>query len=294
MKEIFPFYSIGDFLNRPHEKLDFEIVRFENMVDPDVDDIHKHTFYEIQWIEKGVTKQTIDFVEYKVLPYSLFFISPGQVHSFEEWKGLKGGNIFFTDEFLKFQNSNIELLYEFSFLDNNYSSPIIQLTERNFEKFGVILKLMLDENSRKSASLLVLQSLLKVFLIEIQRMINGKSKSLIPSRNIVIFKTFKSLLDRNFLNHWTARDYARNLEISSHHLNFVCTQLTGQTTTELMRKRSILEAKRLLTFSNKKVTEISKILGYTDLAYFGKVFRNSTDMSPLDFKNKFSEKYRIN
>lgn len=294
MNAIFPFYSIGDFLNRPSEKIDFAMVRFEEMEEPNVDEIHKHTFYEILWIEKGATKQTIDFNEYEVLPGSLFFISPGQVHSFDEWEGLQGGTIFFTEEFVLLQNANPQLLYEFSFLDNPHSSPVIHLNSVEFEKFQVLLTLMNAENARSNHSLLVLQSLLKVFLIEIQRQLDQKIKNKIPPKNLILYKKFKSLLEKNVLNHWKSRDYAREIDVSAHHLNFICKQLTDSTTTGLIRERTILEAKRMLIFSEKKVTEIAKILGFTDLAYFGKVFRNVTKMNPLDFKKKFSEKYRIN
>ncbi len=94
MKELFPFYSIGHFINQPTNSTDFEIMRFNEMEEPDVDDIHKHSFYEILWTEKGISKQTIDYKEYEVLPNSLFFISPSQVHQFEEWKPLTGGYNF--------------------------------------------------------------------------------------------------------------------------------------------------------------------------------------------------------
>jgi AraC family transcriptional regulator, transcriptional activator of pobA len=64
MKELFPFYSIGHFINDPTNQTEFEIMRFDKMEEPNVDDVHKHTFYEILWTEKGISKQTIDFVEY--------------------------------------------------------------------------------------------------------------------------------------------------------------------------------------------------------------------------------------
>lgn len=53
-----PFYSIGHFINQPTNKTEFEITRFETVDEPDVDDLHKHTFYEIIWIEDGQSRQT--------------------------------------------------------------------------------------------------------------------------------------------------------------------------------------------------------------------------------------------
>ena len=54
---MFPVYSIGHFINEPDNPTNFEITRFESMAEPDVDDPHKHTFYEILWIEEGLKQE---------------------------------------------------------------------------------------------------------------------------------------------------------------------------------------------------------------------------------------------
>ena len=139
MKDLFPFYSIGHFINQPTNQTEFEIMQFDKMEEPNVDDIHKHTFYEILWTEKGISKQTIDYKEYEVLPNSLFFISPNQVHQFEEWKPLKGGTILFTEDFYLLNHNNKDKLFELSFLDNFYINPCIKLNKRNFAEVKKLL-----------------------------------------------------------------------------------------------------------------------------------------------------------
>ncbi|MFT4153759.1 hypothetical protein [Parafilimonas sp.] len=85
MKDIFPFYSIGRFINQPANPTEFEILQFDKMEKSNVNDFHKHCFYEILCAEKDKSKQIIDCSGYEVKPNSLFFISPNQVHHFEEW-----------------------------------------------------------------------------------------------------------------------------------------------------------------------------------------------------------------
>ena len=82
MNELFLSYSIGHFINEPGNPTDFEILHFEKMNEPEVDEIHKHTFYEIIWTENGRSRQTIDYKEYEVLPNSLFLYLPTEVHQF--------------------------------------------------------------------------------------------------------------------------------------------------------------------------------------------------------------------
>ena len=71
-------------------------MRFDDMEEPEVDDLHKQTFYEIIWIEKGKSRQVIDYVDYEISPGSLFFISPGQVHQLKRDKDSSGSIIIFS------------------------------------------------------------------------------------------------------------------------------------------------------------------------------------------------------
>ena len=69
--------------------------------------------------------------------------------------------------------------------------------------------------------------------------------------------------------------------------------VTGKTVSEVIRARSMLEAKRLLTFSNLTVTEIAAQLNYFDNSYFSKIFRAETRKTPAAFQKEMSDKYRI-
>lgn len=292
MNDLFPFYSIGHFINQPTNRTEFEIMRFEEMEEPDVDDIHKHTFYEILWTEKGISKQTIDYKEYKVLPNSLFFISPNQVHEFEEWKPLKGGTILFTADFFLLNHNNKDKLFELSFLDNFYANPCIQLSKKNFADIKQTIDFIAQEQKRKDKSDSITQSLLHILLSQVQRCIDSDSSQTVSKKYLILFKQFKTLLDKHFSENKTTAFYAKQLHVTAHHLNLICKTVTGKTASEVIRARSILEAKRLLTFTDKTVSEIAFELNYTDSSYFAKTFKLETNQSPIAFKNQMSEKYR--
>lgn len=291
MKLSFPNYSIGHFINQPGNQTEFEIMQFEQMEEPNVDDIHKHTFYEILWTEQGTSKQTIDYVEYEVLPKSLFFISPNQIHQFEQWEHLIGGTILFTEDFFLLNHNNKDKLFELSFLDNFYANPCIQLNTNNFEDILLTIKLINKEQKRNDKNITITQSLLHVLLAQIQRCVDSEAP--ISKKYLVQYKYFKNLLEEHFLDpHSSADFYANQLNITAHHLNLILKNITGKTTTEVIRERSILEAKRLLTFTDHTINEIAAYLNYFDSSYFSKLFRLTTGKSPLSFRNEMSEKYR--
>lgn len=285
-------YGIGHFINQPANPTAFEILRFEKMEEPDVDDFHKHLFYEILWTENGKSRQIIDYNEYEVGPGSLFFISPNQVHHFEEWKPLKGGTILFTEDFYLFNRSDKDTLFELSFLDNLYSNPCVTFTKRGFAEIRQIIHQIEAEQKREDKVPAIIQSYLHILLALVQRHIDGSNKSRTSGKYLIAFKRFKNELEEHFFENKTAGFYADKLNITPHHLNLVCRAIANNTATGIIRARSILEAKRLLTFSDKTVSEIAFELNYTDSSYFARAFKSHTHQTPLDFRNEMSGKYR--
>lgn len=293
MKDLFPLYSIGHFINEPTNPTEFEIIQFDNMEEPNVDDLHKHSFYEVVWTESGTSRQAIDYKEYEVLPNSLFFISPNQVHRFEEWRPLKGGTILFTEDFFLLNHNNRDILFELSFLDNLYANPCIQLDENNFAEVKQTIDLIAKEQRRRYKSQAITQALLHVLLAQVQRCVDIASENPVPKKHLVLFKQFKKLLDKHFAENKTTSFFAGQLHITAHHLNLITKSVTGSTASKVIRERSILEAKRLLTFSDLTVTEIATQLNYFDSSYFSKLFKAETNKAPAAFKIEMSEKYRI-
>ena len=48
----------------------------------------------------------------------------------------------------------------------------------------------------------------------------------------------------------------------------------------------IEEAKRLLTQSSRSVTDIAGSLGFREVKYFDAIFKKSTGMTPVTYRNK--------
>lgn len=293
MKDIFQMYNIGHFINQPHNPTEFEILRFDEMAEPNVDDFHKHSFYEILWTEKGKSRQIIDYNEYEVKPNSLFFISPNQVHHFEEWKPLSGGTILFTEDFYLLNRTNKDTLFELNFLDNLYSNPCIEFSKKSFADVANIIYQIEAEQKRKDRNTSIIQAYLHILLAQVQRHIDTTNPSVVSKKYLIQFKQFKQVLENHFWENKTANFYAEQMHITPHHLNLICKAITNNTATDIIRARSILEAKRLLTFTDKTIAEIAFELNFSDGSYFAKTFKSFTNQTPNDFRTQMSEKYRI-
>ncbi|WP_255155471.1 AraC family transcriptional regulator [Ferruginibacter sp. HRS2-29] len=83
--------------------------------------------------------------------------------------------------------------------------------------------------------------------------------------------------------------FARELNITTSHLNDSVKQITGYSCTYWLQDAMITEARRLLYYTNNDVKEIAFTLGFEDPAYFSRLFKKMTGETALAFRNKFRE-----
>ena len=55
---------------------------------------------------------------------------------------------------------------------------------------------------------------------------------------------------------------------------------------KLINDRIILEAKRMIRYSDLRIKEIAFDLGFKDDSYFAKLFKRNVGMSPVEFREK--------
>jgi AraC-like DNA-binding protein len=198
----------------------------------------------------------------------------------------------FTEDFFLQNQQNKDKLFELSFLDNIYFNPNLLLQCQDYITFKNYIDLLVSEKKRAIPNREILQSLLHILLLQVQRSIETANNVNATKRSIVLFKRFKTMLESNFTQALTPAYYAQQLNITQHHLNRIVKEITNKTTTNVIKARTILEAKRLLTFTDKTISEIAFELSFTDSSYFAKTFKSVTKKTPQAFKVEMSEKYR--
>jgi AraC family transcriptional regulator, transcriptional activator of pobA len=97
---------------------------------------------------------------------------------------------------------------------------------------------------------------------------------------------FRALVEEHFRTERSPEFYASEMGLTVQRLNRYCRLFTDRTAAQGIRDRLILEAKRLLAFSGLSISQVAYELGYTDPAYFSRVFRKETGEAPADFRAK--------
>jgi AraC-like DNA-binding protein len=107
-----------------------------------------------------------------------------------------------------------------------------------------------------------------------------------------IASLFIELLERQFpiaspeqrLTLRSPSDYAGRLAVHVNHLNKTLRDATGQTTTELLARRVLQEAKILLTHTDWTVSQVADSLGFAEVAHFSGFFKRHASISPAAFR----------
>lgn len=105
-----------------------------------------------------------------------------------------------------------------------------------------------------------------------------------PSERLL--RRFDVLLENHFTDHWAVADYAAALNVTPQHLSRVLREATGEPVSKAIEARLVREARRNLVFTNLPVATIAYELGFSDPAYFSRVFTRATGLSPKAFREQ--------
>lgn len=276
-QEDIPFFNL-------QEKSLFLIRPLLEAVNPHVlnEAAHRHTYQEILWIKEGAGQHSIDDELFTIENNTFYLIYKGQIHHFLEGKNLKGFLIRFNNEFLK----------EISPLERNRSFLVnkIALNEANSVYFNNlaenIYQEFLTEQPHKEN---ITRHLLMVLLYKLEEkkqhyQLNQIAKN--TQSDEAIYLRFSNLLEQEYYNTHDTAYFANHLAVSTRYLCSVIKKHSGKTTKQLLIERRILEAKRLLAYTDTPLKQIAIQLGFEEIAYFCRIFKQQTQLSPTNFKNK--------
>ena len=283
------FRSISDDTN------DFSIRSFSEMGSlSSTPHPHRHAFYEIIYIKEGEGNHVIDFETYPVIPESLYFFSPDQIHFWQLTKPLEGVSIKFSESFLLLPPSELYLTEYLDFFHNTEYPPNLILSNGKGKEIKYLFS-RIEKEYRSDGYVrdLKIRSYLIILLIEIQRIFMADSSKRDVIRGSALVSLFKKLVSKNFLTHRSAAYYAEKLGISDAYLHELTRKNTGMTPSQIIRKELATEAKRLLAHTTDTVSEIGYKLSFDDPSYFGRFFKRETGFSPKDFRSQTLEKYQI-
>lgn len=285
MKSPFPVYDICKLSDFQQE--DMLISRFGIYLEKhtDLHFPHKHSFYHLVLFTKGAGTHAIDFKTFKVNPGQIYFMIPGQVHSWNFEGEVDGYVVHFSEAFFRSFLLSNDYLQQFSFFSGNGDDQVIDLSADLRPAIINLFENIIAESEdpgRMGVDLIRLL-LLQVFILIDRKEAAGEPKQ--PSAyNYTLLKNFRRLIEENFATLRLPKDYAQLLYITPNHLNALCNDMLGLSAGEVIRNRVLLEIKRLLINLDFTVAEIGYRLNFNDNSYFTKFFKKYTGLTPEEFR----------
>jgi AraC family transcriptional activator of pobA len=249
-----------------------------------ISDPHRLDFYDILLVTKGQGRFELDGDRHLVAPGQLFLTRPGEVRRWEI-TALDGACIFFATEFVRDAFTDVRFLDQFAYFDPARPSGALMLTAAERTQFLRRFRRMGEELTQLRADA---SDLLRARLYELLVLINRwyvarYPRSSSPRRHGTVDR-FRTLVERDFRRVHRVRDYADRLRVSPGHLNVLCHSHLGRSASEEVHARLLLEAKRLLRYSDAPAFAIAQELGFADPSYFGRFFRRAEGVTPRRYR----------
>jgi AraC family transcriptional regulator, transcriptional activator of pobA len=269
---------VVDDLRAEPDTLEVVEVHLDSLGDGDVRQPHRHAYHELIWVREGRGRHLIDGEPVEFGPRTLTMIARGQVHQFQRAEDVTAVVARFEDDWL---SSSRRWLF------SGQSCTALSVPEEDAARFDALLDLLRVENERPAGpeSAELRRHLLAAVLLWAQRWREGELEEGGASRtDLQLYQQFDELLERDFAANHDAAHYADELGVTTGTLSRLLTKLTGRSTKQVILDRVILEAVRLLRFSDLQVKEIADRLGFSDQFAFSKAFKRQRGEAPADFR----------
>ena len=262
--------------------------------------LHRHKGMQINYIHHGKATHIINGCEFEyvrgdisiILPYVPNLLIPSscdqtQVIEFE-----------FLPEFI---SQNFVNQVEKSFFDFAYLEPFISYENqvKNILNLSgstqVEVERLLEEAYREykagqTGFALVVKSILLKLLVIMGREF---SKQRMESEDDSVYVKHKEAvnnalkyIDENYINDISIGDVAKVVSFSTSYFSYLFRLATSSSFTEYIINMRMRKAMELLKDSDAQVLDISQQVGYNNVSYFNKLFKEKTNQTPTQFRKR--------
>lgn len=242
--------------------------------------IHRDEHYMFIIQKKGELVLEVDFNKIELMGAALCFVAPGQIHQYI-YQNESEGWFLFADT-IAVPESYREILDMDQWIRQSIAVDIHDIV---FEMLPILEKIEWDSSLNGSSVQLSLAEAVMGLIVS-KRKNSLLSQSQNNGQKYPITKSFKTLLKQEYKENKQVQQYARSLSITPLYLNEAVKEVTGYPPSYWIQQKVILEACRLLVYTEMDVKQIAYELGYEDAIYFSRFFKKGTGMTALQFRMK--------
>jgi AraC-like DNA-binding protein len=257
-----------------------------------------YDFYSIALKRTPNAKYKYGQQEYDFDEGVMFFLSPKQVFGIElgnDYKSRPTGWVLLLHPDFLWNTPLAKTIKQYQYF--NYSvNEALHLSEKEEATITGIIKNIEQEyhSNIDNFSQNVMIAQIELLLSYSNRFYNRQFITRQKANNDLLVK-LEDLLDEYF-NHQndsqsglpTVKYISDKLNVSPDYLSDMLRTLTGQNAQQHIHNKLIERAKEALSTTSLSVGEIAYRLGFEHSQSFSKLFKNKTNVSPLEFRNSFT------
>ncbi|WP_028067488.1 helix-turn-helix transcriptional regulator [Solirubrobacter soli] len=268
-----------DTLTQPLQVALLEDASFGSDAPQGVREPHRHDYHELIWTRRGEGEHSIDGEGFAVRPGTVTLIGRGQVHVFERARRLSGAVVRFGPE-MQPEGPG--------WLVGGRGSRSVPVPPSEVPNLEATIAMLHAESARPTDArgLALERHLLSILLLWVERWYDAtRTERRDPDdADVQLYRRFDQALERDFARHHDAAHYADALAVPQPLLSRALSHVTGRTTKQLITDRVMLEAARLLRFTDLTVGEIAFRTGFEDQLYFSRAFKRHYGEAPSAYR----------
>lgn len=253
--------------------------------------IHTLTYYDITLITEGQGLFSLDGITQPIEKGSVFFSSPGQIRCWDFHKMPQGYALIFEEDFMGEFFNDALFVRNLAYFNRNGESTSLTLSMGEYDQLVQMMQAILSEIDRFPVKdQHVLRALLYYATMFYNRLyLQQHQLSGTEQFNRYILQ-FRKLVDNHFREIRTVEYYAEQLHVSPGYLNELIRKHIGCSAKQFILNRTMLEAKRLVGYTDQAISEIATALNFESSTYFNRTFLKHTRQTPLNYRRKLHEK----
>jgi AraC family transcriptional regulator, transcriptional activator of pobA len=249
---------------------------------------HRHDYHELIWVRSGSGHHLIDGSRVPARPGTIALIGRGQVHVFECAEDVDGAVVRFGEEQL-FGGTEQRVVP--GWLLAGKCGRTVTVPAEETERLDAVIEALRAEvgRPRDAQSVELQRQLVSVILLWIERWYDAErseehAADEADQADVQLLRRFVSRLESDYARHHDAAYYADTLAVPPAVLSRALTRATGSSTKELVTDRVMVEAARLLRFSDLTAGQIAHRVGFSDPLYFSRAFKRHHGESPTAYR----------
>ncbi|MBM7564130.1 helix-turn-helix domain-containing protein [Paenibacillus sacheonensis] len=246
---------------------------------------HWHDHIEWIYVRKGQARIQVDGSFEQLDQGELAFVNAKQLHSAVRLApGTELICIVFNEALVRGSGLDItEHHYFVPYLNQPMKWPTWMRTAAPYiEEMNAAFSRLLVEftNKQPGYELLVKAELLRIFGLYFRYAEQSTLQSPTRSQKPYDFSNLLQTLRERYQETVSVGEAARMVNLSPNHFCKIFKSVTGKTLIEYMHMLRVQEAERLLLDTDYPVTEIASLVGFSNMTYFGRVFKKVRSKAP--------------